>query len=1315
MSTPFEFNASYKEILRDSLHQESNIRHYRRNEELYGIKRPITITVKFSLRQFTTTEVHFLSASEDNVNPRDIINIVQGIQTTLGVIGEDFESALDIVGAVGGVLANVHPIVSLVVAAMSIPIKYYKKKIEFKDSLQKLAMEAHRLLQHLGQLELDDTPLNDFDILESAVVNIMEAIVEAGDFVQCYMARGNIGQTVTAQFSEAIQDLLEAFRRCREDFQLALSQKTHRAQSQKTLKKELREWLGLVMQERLEEECMEGTRKGILSSIDRSLDDPASYLIWIHGAPGIGKSTIVSSIIHQRTHKGDQVFTFRFKRRTDYPEPLRDPGMLWPSLAFDLAQSFRDCRLALIEAKKANPRGVAGVTKQFKTLIQGPIRNHLSAFRNCPRKLLVVIDGVDEATRDPPYWVELLDTLREFCQLSKESGGQLRVVISSRTLHDISAALSPLQPIRITLSVADSYSDNSEIWHDLHHFFTQHLRTEASKAHPRKWPRDEELRKLTEHANGLFLWADNAVRYILRPDGDKQRRLDFVLTHGYPGENNVKAPSALDLCYSKALQDSLGNREGSEKSLLMNFTRAVVISQVSLSIDDLVKLGVLPLGIDLSDLRTRLGCLLPFVEVIDSIRHFRAFHDSFRIFLVSERARKCHRFNESEENARQALYCLKWMNKPDTLYFNLFSIPSSYDATDDVDLGMVFGSKISPLLDYTCRFWTIHLTKATFNLNKGFPATIRQICKDLVDQLDVFFHCHFLHWLEVMSFLRLTNTVPEMIEDCLSWINLQPSPNQKLVKFVEDSHAFASIFAYPISRSIPHIYVSCLPFTSQESEIFRHFSSTFSNILHVPDISEKAVTRADHRGAPVTQKECVIALAFSLDGKSILSVSADCKSSMWDSRSGEMRKQIPLCGDDIVFATVASFSPDQRYIALGCIGTANSIHVYESPHSPHRIAKVELLSQKVIKCLVFFPPGSHLLACGYYEQVETKKDCYAWSIRILDYETGKMTPPAIRCSHAKPLSSLTISPDSRYIMACSADSITSFTFDSDNRLFYQYCLTDAFRLWDARTGRAITEPFAALFRKGEPMARDLEVAPAMNRVSSIGAPVYVADATFKEKTLLQNAPRNLVFAAHSAHKKLIASGGQDNRIYVWNTETGILLSTLTTMQTSGVHRCLAFSKDGAFIATGSGKGDITLWAVPEGQDTARSILPTFPVSRPAMLEVGNGQGGASGISSARSSRHSSLSRLGSRRPSPSPRSQASRGLDGKRMIWYDDYISVDSSGWIRDKSQSLLFWIPPEYRDEIRVLLPAGSSRTGIDFSNFMHGKYWIECQTLRD
>ncbi len=113
-------------------------------------------------------------------------------------------------------------------------------------------MQAHRLLQHLGELELDDIPSNDFDILKSAVIAIMEAIVEAGDFVECYMARGNIGEyfpdvyeyfllsalligkTMTSHFSEAIQDLLEVFRRCRDDYQLALSQKTHQSQRQKS-------------------------------------------------------------------------------------------------------------------------------------------------------------------------------------------------------------------------------------------------------------------------------------------------------------------------------------------------------------------------------------------------------------------------------------------------------------------------------------------------------------------------------------------------------------------------------------------------------------------------------------------------------------------------------------------------------------------------------------------------------------------------------------------------------------------------------------------------------------------------------------------------------------------------------------------------------------------------------------------------------------------------------------------------------------------------------------------------------------------------
>ncbi|THG95571.1 hypothetical protein EW026_g6114 [Hermanssonia centrifuga] len=331
---------------------------------------------------------------------------------------------------------------------MSIPVKYYKKKIEFKESLQKLAMQAHRLLQHLGELELDDIPSNDFDILKSAVIAIMEAIVEAGDFVECYMARGNIENSSIAASEKIVKEQME----------------------------ELRDWLRLVKQEPLEEECMEGTRERILSDIDEWLDDPVRSLVWISGAPGIGKSTIVSSIVQQRTHKGDQVITFRFKRRTEPPEPLRDPGTLWPSLAFDLAQRFRDCRLALIEAKKANRYGVTSVNKQFKMLIREPLKSNLGVFYDRPGKLLVVIDGVDEAIRDPPHWTELLDTLRDFCQLSKESGGQIRVVISSRPLHDISNALSPLRPSRIALSVADSQSNDSEIWRDLHHFFTTRLR-----------------------------------------------------------------------------------------------------------------------------------------------------------------------------------------------------------------------------------------------------------------------------------------------------------------------------------------------------------------------------------------------------------------------------------------------------------------------------------------------------------------------------------------------------------------------------------------------------------------------------------------------------------------------------------------------------------------------------------------------------------------------------------------------------------------------------------------------------------------------
>src|ERR1700733_6014682 len=91
------------------------------------------------------------------------------------------------------------------------------------------------------------------------------------------------------------------------------------------------------------------------------------------------------------------------------------------------------------------------------------------------------------------------------------------------------------------------------------------------------------------------------------------------------------------------------------------------------------------------------------------------------------------------------------------------------------------------------------------------------------------------------------------------------------------------MFDYPISQSVPHIYLSALPFSPSGSSLLQHWSQECANTLHVEaGRREKwsAVLRVLHMSSGVTS------VAFSPDGTRIALSSYDNTIRLGDAASG---------------------------------------------------------------------------------------------------------------------------------------------------------------------------------------------------------------------------------------------------------------------------------------------------------------------------------------------------------------------------------------------------------------------------------------------
>ena len=140
--------------------------------------------------------------------------------------------------------------------------------------------------------------------------------------------------------------------------------------------------------------------------------------------------------------------------------------------------------------------------------------------------------------------------------------------------------------------------------------------------------------------------------------------------------------------------------------------------------------------------------------------------------------------------------------------------------------------------------------------------------------------------------------------------------------FAKDANRFVMEFQEPITLAAPHIYLSALPFAPLTSKISMHFLKLFQKTLTVKmgqmeHWSEKCFLRIADHGV-------VKSVAFSPDGRNIISGSDDKTVRVWDAQTGQSVMH-PLKGHNHIVTSVA-FSPDGRHIVSGS-GEIGRAHV----------------------------------------------------------------------------------------------------------------------------------------------------------------------------------------------------------------------------------------------------------------------------------------------------------------------------------------------------------------------------------------------------
>jgi WD40 repeat protein len=277
----------------------------------------------------------------------------------------------------------------------------------------------------------------------------------------------------------------------------------------------------------------------------------------------------------------------------------------------------------------------------------------------------------------------------------------------------------------------------------------------------------------------------------------------------------------------------------------------------------------------------------------------------------------------------------------------------------------------------------------------------------------------------------------------------------------------------------------------------------------------------------------VCSVAFSPDGKTIVSGSADNTIRLWDTTGKPIGQ--PLQGHQGEVCSVA-FSPDGKTIVSG--SRDKTIRLWDTTGKP---IGQPLKGHQGEVCSVAFSPDGKTIVSGSTDN----------TIRLWD-TTGKLLGQPLQ-GHQAEVYSVAFSPDGKTIVSGSSDK--------------------TIRLWDT-TGKPIGQPLQGHQAEVYSVAFSPDGKTIVS--GSRDNTIRLWDTTGKPiGQPLKGYQHWVISVAFSPDGKTIVSGSRDNTIRLWDTTGKLLGQPLQGHQDFVIS--VAFSPDGKTIVSGSADNTIRLW------------------------------------------------------------------------------------------------------------------------------------------
>ena len=300
----------------------------------------------------------------------------------------------------------------------------------------------------------------------------------------------------------------------------------------------------------------------------------------------------------------------------------------------------------------------------------------------------------------------------------------------------------------------------------------------------------------------------------------------------------------------------------------------------------------------------------------------------------------------------------------------------------------------------------------------------------------------------------------------------------------------------------------------------------------------------------------VIAVAFSPDGKTVISGDRKGKVVFWDAHSGDIIRSVPISRP--ASRKGMAISPDGKSVAVGTNDCTVKIW-----NASEQISTLEGHNHWV-NAVAFSPDGKTVVSGQEYGGI------ILWDLE--SKEPIRTFAPQKDYAH-KDISALAVSPDGKTIV--SGDDFGGILF------------------WDAQSGQFIRntprlrydDELIVISPDGKYMVTSLN--------SSSYKTLVLLNLASGSSIRTFRGHKNYVYAAaFSPDGKTIVSGDKEGKIIVWNRERGEQL--LSYEGHTPAILSIAFSPDGKYIVSGAGnedEGEVKIWDAATG-----ALIRTFDVA-----------------------------------------------------------------------------------------------------------------------